>query len=98
MMNTNRIYMISGMTCNNCVAKVQATLAPYAEVVDVSLNPPQVKLTNQKLDSIALNDILHSVGNYTIGTEVNPVSPELSDAIAPKSLATYKPLILVFAY
>jgi copper chaperone CopZ len=101
MMNTNTIYSISGMTCNNCVAKVQATLAPYADAVEVTLDPPQVKFTNQKLDVGALNKILESVGKYQIGTEVgkrlNPEAP--TDVEFPaKSLITYKPLILVFAY
>lgn len=95
MMNTNTIYTITGMTCNNCVAKVQATLAPYAAAVEVTLNPPQVKFTNQKLEISALNNILASVGKYKIGTALSaPSDPE----IPSKSLATYKPLILVFAY
>jgi copper chaperone CopZ len=99
MMNTNRIYTITGMTCNNCVAKVQATLAPYAEAVEVTLNPPQVNLFNQKLDSSALNDILRSAGNYKIGTEVMAASHADTPADIPdKSLTTYKPLILIFAY
>ncbi len=99
MMNTNKIYTVSGMTCNNCVARVQNTLAPYAEAVEVTLNPPQVKLTNQKLDSSALNDILQSTGNYKIGTEVSaPSHANISTDIPDKSLITYKPLILVFAY
>lgn len=98
-MNTNRIYTVTGMTCNNCVAKVKATLAPYAEAVEVTLNPPQVKLTNQKLDSSALNDILQSIGNYKIGTEVStPSNTDIPANIPDKSLITYKPLILVFAY
>ena len=95
MMNTNTIYTITGMTCNNCVAKVQATLAPYAEGVEVTLNPPQVKFTNQKLEISALKNILASIGKYKIGTALSAASdPE----IPSKSLATYKPLILVFAY
>ena len=95
MMNTNNIYTITGMTCNNCVAKVQTTLAPYAEVVEVTLNPPQIKLTNQKLDAGALNNILASIGKYKIGTEV---STSLNTEISTSSLTIYKPLVLVFAY
>lgn len=99
MMNTNKIYAVSGMTCNNCVARVQSTLGPYAKAVEVTLNPPQVKLTNQKLDSSALNDILQSAGNYKIGTEVStPSNADISADIPNKSLTTYKPLILVFSY
>ena len=95
MMNTNTIYTITGMTCNSCVAKVQATLAPYAAAVEVTLNPPQVKFTNQKLETSALNKILESVGKYKIGTALSAPS---DSEIPSKSLATYKPLILVFAY
>lgn len=99
MMNTNKIYAVSGMTCNNCVARVQSTLGPYAKAVEVTLNPPQVKLTNQKLDSSTLNDILQSAGNYKIGTEVStPSNADISADIPNKSLTTYKPLILVFSY
>ena len=94
-MKTNTIYTITGMTCNNCVAKVQATLAPYAEVVEVTLNPPQVKLTNQKLQMSALNKILESIGKYTIGPEAGLT---LNTEIPTNSLAVYKPLTLVFAY
>ena len=83
------------MTCNNCVAKVQATLTPYAEGVEVTLNPPQIKLTNQKLDTGALNNILASIGKYKIGTEV---STSLNTEISTSSLIIYKPLMLVFAY
>ena len=101
MMNTNTIYTITGMTCNNCVAKVQTTLAPYAEKVEVTLNPPQVKLTKQKIDVDALNVQLNKVGHYKIGAEVSkPSNTEvvIGSEVATKSLATYKPLILVFAY
>jgi copper chaperone CopZ len=101
MMNTNTIYSITGMTCNNCVAKVQATLTPYADAVEVILDPPQVKFTNQKLEVSALNKILESVGKYQIGAEVgkrlNPEAPT-DNEFPTKSLATYKPLMLVIAY
>ena len=100
-MNTNTIYTMTGMTCNNCVVRVQATLAPYAETVEVTLDPPQVKFTNQKLEISALNKILESIGKYKIGAEVS--TPSNIDGatgieIPTTSLATYKPLILVFAY
>ncbi len=104
-MNTNTIYTITGMTCNNCVARVLATLTPYAEAVQVTLNPPQVKLTNQKLEISALNKILESIGNYKIGKEVNtPFTDETATHTESTTentteyLARYKPLILVFAY
>jgi cation transport ATPase len=101
MMNTNKIYTMAGMTCNNCVARVQSTLAPYAEAVEVTLNPPQVKLTNSKLEISALNKILENIGKYQIGAEVSTslnAEVSINTELPTKSLATYKPLILVFAY
>ena len=107
---TEKLYAIKGLTCNNCVAKVQLVLAPYAEAVKVTINPPQVSLLEQKADIKTLNALLKKAGAYEIGEQVfttptttklllvSPIlEPEFSEssAIAPYS---YKPLILVFAY
>jgi hypothetical protein len=77
------------------VARVQAALAPFADKVTVTLKPPQVKLAGQKENVATLNAVLKNVGNYQIGAEV---SENISTEPAPATLATYKPLILVFAY
>ena len=95
-MKTHTIYSISGLTCNNCVAKVQATLSPFADSVEVTLKPPQVKLAGQKENVASLNNVLKNVGNYVIGKEVKETAA-LNDT-APATLSSYKPLILVFAY
>ena len=95
-MKTPTIYSISGLTCNNCVAKVQATLSPFADSVEVTLKPPQVKLAGQKENVASLNNVLKNIGNYVIGEEVKETAA-LNDT-APATLASYKPLILVFAY
>jgi copper chaperone CopZ len=101
-MKTHTIYPISGMTCNNCVARVQAALTPYADEVEVTLKPPQVKLAGQKENVETLNEMLKNVGNYAIGAEVLPEKPTENSAEnneAEKSFfATYKPLLLVFFY
>lgn len=96
MMNTNTIYTISGLTCNNCVARVQAALTPFADKVEVTLNPPQVKLTGQKVAVAALNDTLSKIGKYQM-SDTNLNVPIETDA-KPSFLSTYKPLLLVFAY
>ena len=108
-MKTQTNYSISGMTCNNCVARVQAALAPFADEVTVTLKPPQVKLTGQKVDVKTLNEALKNVGNYVIGKEIFESSAEVisvfnAEPQAQKSeieksfFVTYKPLILVFFY
>ena len=95
-MKTQTIYTISGLTCNNCVAKVKAALTPLADEVEVSLKPPLVKLTGQKENSEALNRVLKNIGNYQISAEINN-QPLAADSTA-LTIANYKPLILVFAY
>jgi copper chaperone CopZ len=95
-MKTPTIYAISGLACNNCVATVQTTLTPFADSIEVTLKPPQVKLAGQKENVASLNAILKNVGNYVIGEEVKDTTA--ANETAPATLVTYKPLILVFAY
>jgi len=69
-MKQERTYSISGLSCDHCVARVKATLAPYAEAVEVTLKPQQIRLTGQTADIETLNAVLNTVGDYRIGTEV----------------------------
>jgi copper chaperone CopZ len=97
-MKTKTIYTISGMTCNNCVARVQAALAPYADEVKVTLNPPQISLAGQKETVESLNAVLKNVGRYVIGTEILSESPADHSENDKSFFTTYKPLLLVFFY
>jgi copper chaperone CopZ len=99
-MKTHIIYSITGLTCNNCVAKVQAAMAQFADSVEVTLKPPQIKLSGLKTDVKILNNALKSIGNYQIGAEIKPhlVNESSATEATPITLVTYKPLILVFAY
>ena len=78
MMKTESIYSasgsygITGLTCNNCVAKVKSALTPYADAVEVILKPPQVRLTGQKESIEMLNAVLKNIGNYQISAEILP--------------------------
>ena len=94
-MQKHTIYPISGLTCNNCVAKVQAALTPYADSVEVTLKPPQVKLAGQNENLETLNVILKNVGNYQMRAGTLPAK---NKALTPSFFVTYKPLILVFFY
>lgn len=90
------------MTCGGCVNRVKTTLAAFAENVAVTLNPPQAVLTNANADIDALNTALAQVGHYVLSTQAAENPPALAaniDAPAGASwFATYKPLLLVFAY
>jgi copper chaperone CopZ len=68
-MKQERIYSIAGLSCGHCVARVKATLAPYAEVIEITLKPPQIRLTGQTVDVETLNAVLNKVSDYQIGAE-----------------------------
>ena len=70
-MKKQTTYSITGLSCDHCVARVKATLAPYADAVEISLKPPQIRLTGQTADIATLNAVLNAVGDYQIGAEVN---------------------------
>ena len=95
-------YGITGLTCNNCVAKVKTALMPYADAVEVTLKPPQVRLTGQKENIETLNAVLKKIGNYQIGAEILPEnhaeSSDNEDDDNKPFFVTYKPLMLVFFY
>ena len=108
-MNKNTTtYKLSGLTCNNCANKVTVALKPYAESIEVTLKPQQIKLTNASVGVAELNAVLKPIGNYVIGATISAptflaeidLSDKSSNNPSKKLLffVTYKPLILVFAY
>jgi len=94
-------YIIKGMTCNSCVARVKSELLKLGDVLsaDVQLNQPQATITmNQHISTNALQDAVHKAGNYSIQMDINQPS-EMTDEETTKTwLQTYRPLLLVFAF
>lgn len=92
-------YQISGMTCNNCVAKVKSQLLKIGEVreADVQLTAPQATISMEKHIPVAdLQKALSQSGNFTI-TETGGdmlVASETSSSW----FTTYKPIILIAAF
>ena len=91
-------YSVSGMTCGGCVKRVQNTLADFAESVEVTLEPPQASLINPITDLSTFNSALAKVGSYRL-SQIE-TAPAASIDAPPEAgwFATYKPLLLVFAY
>ncbi|MEO5592017.1 MAG: MauE/DoxX family redox-associated membrane protein [Chitinophagaceae bacterium] len=90
-------YTISGMTCKNCVAKVKSQLLSLANIeeADVQLEAPQATISMQK--HVAVNELqaaVHKAGNYTI-TEADG---GMKHTVSVSWIATYKPVLLIFAY
>jgi copper chaperone CopZ len=78
---------ITGMTCNGCRNKVEATLRNLLPDVAVTLDPPQA-VTSASVDEASLNAALSQVGKY----RVNGLALKRA---APSWIKTYSPLFLV---
>ncbi len=100
------VYSVKGMTCGGCMNRVKATLTPLAEIVEVTLEPPQVVLKSPTVGLVGLNAALAKVGHY----ELHPIIVSVTESLTNRSitlqipaekvnwLSTYKPLLLVFFY
>lgn len=96
-MNPSQTIPISGMTCGNCVAKIQKRLAehPDIESAEVSLQPPQAEIHGtRKIANDELDRWLAPLGHYHV---VAAVPSPVADLPAP-SATTYKPLIILLGY
>lgn len=92
-------YSITGMTCGGCVVKVKKTLEAVNGVqsAHIQLNAPQGTLSLEREIPIALiKERLSQIGNYTI-EEIRPSSTKEIE-LPEKSIATYKPLILIVVF
>lgn len=85
-MNT---FAISGMTCANCVRKVESTLKAISPSANVTLEPPRA-IVETGISVDALNDALAKVGKYRVSAEN---AESATDAGA--WFKTYYPLFLV---
>lgn len=94
-------YIISGMTCNNCTGKVKNELLKLGDITEatIQLTAPQATLSmSQHVPLSTLQQALTRAGNYTI-MEAGTSKPGSTGTEAGGSwLATYKPILLVFAY
>lgn len=86
-------YSITGMTCGNCVAKVQEALGAYRGA-GVTLNPPRVTIPEEVDPGIdVLNEKLKPLEKYTL----SPVTAATS-VRAKIELKTYYPLFLILGF
>jgi copper chaperone CopZ len=88
---TTATYTITGMTCQGCVRRVQAALAPLADSVTVSLAPPQAVLNQPKGGIEQIAQALNG-SNYAA---VEQIAPPQAPPAAPNWLQTYRPLLLL---
>ena len=87
-MNT---FPVTGMTCANCLRKVETTLQQLSADIRVTLNPPRA-IVPPTVSVSALNTALSAVGKYRVGEA--SAQPLLPAALAAW-LTSYYPLLLI---
>lgn len=96
-MNSTQTLSILGMSCGNCVAKIQARLTEHPEIISatVTLQPPQATITTTKdLGTTELNAWLEPLGKYRFAE----TPPPPAAALPEPSATTYKPLLILLGY
>ncbi len=90
-------YSIDGMTCGACVAKVKKALEdiPAVNTAMVQLETPQARLDLK--ETVSPSELQQAIGKYKI-SPLKETGEIKSEALAEKSLRTYKPLLLIIAF
>ena len=99
------IYKIEGMHCGACVGRVQKALAAIGAKADVTLDPPQVRLSGDSLPvKTRVAAAIAAAGKYNLGAEIAAQAPAAAPLAveAPVTVAgwfaTYRPLLLIVGY
>jgi copper chaperone CopZ len=94
-------YQIDGMHCGSCVAKVKNELLKLGDITtaEIQLKAPQATVTMLKhISTASLQQAVAKAGAFTL-KETDEHHSTTNDIVIQKSwLATYKPLLLVFAF
>ncbi len=97
-------YKVSGMTCTGCQAKVQGLLMKVDGVKNVHIDLPKGEATIEMNKHISTDDLKAALQDYPkYGlSETNDAYAMVDTGVeteAPRSwVATYKPILLIFAY
>jgi len=97
-------YVVKGVTCEGCIAKVKSKLLMHPDVLaaDVRLQNQRTTITMQKHLTIdQLQEAIGKDGKYRISADADdPVhhTPPQSEVSGSSWLATYKPLLLIAAF
>jgi len=88
-------YIISGMTCSSCEAKVKSALLTLPDITNAKVTRTTATILMEKY--IALSELQNAIvakGNYTISATQHSEVLEQTKSW----FATYKPLLLIFAF
>jgi copper chaperone CopZ len=100
----DKTFTLSGMHCGACVGRATKALTPFADKVQVTLDPPQAVLRGVHSDaSLEVMQIaLAGAGKYTMApalpTFVANASADTGAGDSDGFFATYKPLLLIVGF
>ena len=91
-----QIYSITGMTCNNCVAKIKSELLKMPDVISAEVSLENKNATIEMSKHISTSELQQAISpnkKYVI-TENNIEIKEETKSF----VQTYKPILLIFFY
>ena len=95
-------YQIEGMHCGSCIAKVKSELLKLGDVTeaDVQLRSPHATISmSQHISLTTLQRAVDKAGKFTIKETAENTTAQHDKKLETKGwLATYKPLLIAFAY
>src|SRR5574339_507555 len=94
-------YQIEGMHCGSCIAKVKSELLKLGDVTeaDVQLKSPQATIgMTGHIPLKALQQAIDKAGKFTIKEMEANDQPHVEQTVSQSWLATYKPLLIAFAF
>ena len=96
-------YNISGMTCGGCQAKVQALLSKVAGIKNISIDLQKGEASIDMDKHIATEDLKAALKDYpkyqlSAATHQQHAVSAVADEEDKSWIATYKPVLLIFAY
>jgi copper chaperone CopZ len=96
-------YRVDGMTCGGCVKSVAAKLSTVASDVEVTLSPPQARLSAAADLTVAkINELMGGKYTFTPVADAAPAPsaarPAVADEVAKTWFETYHPLLLIAGY
>lgn len=96
-----KIFTVSGMTCEGCASKVRGTLEAIPNITraKVDLAAKEVTIEMQPpVELEAMKEALKKAGNYDIEKKEQEVETVAKMDIPEVSVTTYKPLILIVSF
>lgn len=94
-------YIITGMTCGSCVARVKSELLKIGDVLgaEVQLDAPQAVITmSRHVATNKLQQAISQAGSYTIIEEKAQANGPMSEPEMENEGNRYYPIFLIFGY